>query len=208
MFLLSHLAGFAEDLPVLYLHNGENEITLTLTNSGPSDLRSIRIVTDHAELPAWLSIDASPGVMDIPKGECSGKKLVVKVVVNGGEGDAAVVPFALSDAMGRSWAFRALVQVGSSIPAETALYENYPNPFNPSTNIRFSLKNKVHAKVVIYNTVGQVVRTLVDAPLNAGIHTVQWNGTDSRGLKVASGVYLCRFTAGRVHQTRKMMITE
>ena len=77
-------------------------------------------------------------------------------------------------------------------PLRDQLLQNYPNPFNPSTSISFSLSKASHASLRIYNLKGQLVRTLLDGQLSQGSHTLVWDGRDSSGTSVASGVYLYR----------------
>lgn len=90
---------------------------------------------------------------------------------------------------------------GQSIPAAFVLEPNYPNPFNPSTEIRFGLPEATTVRLVIYNMVGQEVARLVDQPLPAGTHAVQW---DASGLP--SGAYLYRLTAGSFTDVRQMVL--
>ncbi|MFO7660062.1 MAG: C25 family cysteine peptidase [Candidatus Cloacimonadaceae bacterium] len=94
----------------------------------------------------------------------------------------------------------------NNIPAVTKLEGNYPNPFNPSTTIRFGLKEPGQVAINIYNNKGQLVRTLVSENKKAGMHSVVWNGTDNSGKPVSSGVYLYRMQAEGLSQTRKMML--
>ena len=96
---------------------------------------------------------------------------------------------------------------GNSIPGlVTALDSNYPNPFNPSTTIRFSLAEAGHARLNIYNTRGQLVRSLANSNLMAGKHQMTWDGRDNRGKSVASGIYFYRLQAGKYVQSRKMIL--
>lgn len=81
-------------------------------------------------------------------------------------------------------------------PQQFALYPNFPNPFNPSTTIRFSLPQPGEAELTIYNLLGQRVITLVRGVQEAGGHTLVWNGCDDRGRELASGVYFYRLRAG------------
>jgi len=83
---------------------------------------------------------------------------------------------------------------------------NYPNPFNPETDIRFALSKPSQVKLSVYNVLGQNVITLHDGLLSAGVHSVQWNGRDSQGNSVASGIYIYRLQADDVTQTRKMVL--
>jgi len=82
--------------------------------------------------------------------------------------------------------------VNQSAPVPFALHPAAPNPFNPSTTLRCSLPDAEQARLTIWSTTGQLVRTLVDGHVDAGHHSVTWNGTDGAGRAVASGVYLVR----------------
>ncbi len=87
-----------------------------------------------------------------------------------------------------------------------SLLQNYPNPFNPSTNIRYDLPQAVRVKLVLYNLLGEKVRTLVDASESAGAKQVTWNGLNDRGTRVASGIYVYRLEAGTFTATRKLLL--
>ena len=93
-----------------------------------------------------------------------------------------------------------------TIPAVTRLEGNYPNPFNPSTTIRFAVKEPGQVTINIYNNKGQLVKTLVNESTKAGVHSVVWNGTDNSGKPVSSGIYLYRMQTAGLSQTRKMML--
>ena len=80
----------------------------------------------------------------------------------------------------------------ASVPDSYQLEQNYPNPFNPSTTITFGVPEASEVTLAIYNMRGQLIQTLHSGPIAAGQHNVVWNGNDSRGVKVASGVYVYR----------------
>ena len=90
-------------------------------------------------------------------------------------------------------------------PIEHFLYQNVPNPFNPSTQIRFSLPKPTSVKISIYNMMGQRVISLVDQPMNAGLHTITWNGVNAQGFTVASGIYYYSLTSDLGVKTKKML---
>jgi hypothetical protein len=92
------------------------------------------------------------------------------------------------------------------IPTSFALHPNFPNPFNPETQIRFDLPENRHVTLRIYNTLGQQVRVLVDQPYTAGYHRVIWDGKDASGKPVASSVYFYRIEAGEFVAQRKMAL--
>ncbi len=87
-----------------------------------------------------------------------------------------------------------------------ALHQNYPNPFNPTTQIQFSLPQNTDVTLAIYNMMGQKVKTLVDQPLNAGLHNIAWDGTNASGLTVANGVYFYRLNSDFGVKSKKMML--
>ncbi len=88
------------------------------------------------------------------------------------------------------------------------LFANYPNPFNPTTTITYQMPQAGRVSLKIYNMLGQVVRTLVDAEVAAGLHAVTWDGRDGKGDQVASGVYLYQLRVGETIMTRKMLLAK
>lgn len=90
----------------------------------------------------------------------------------------------------------------------TELLGNFPNPFNPETEIAYNLKNACHVSLEIYNLKGQFVRILVACDQPAGRYRATWDGRDSRGGKAASGVYCCRLRAGNYESVKKMLLLE
>jgi len=90
--------------------------------------------------------------------------------------------------------------------AQTRLLPAYPNPFNPSTTVAFSLPQAAQTELAVYNIRGQRVCTLVNDHLAAGDHSVQWNGTDDAGRAVSSGVYFCRLQAGGNTRVGRMVL--
>jgi len=94
----------------------------------------------------------------------------------------------------------------TQLPVTFAVSQNYPNPFNPTTEIKYQLPNTELVSVKVYNMNGQLVTTLVDGQMNAGYHKVQWDGRNSVGIKVSSGVYLYEMNAGNFRETKKMIL--
>ena len=98
--------------------------------------------------------------------------------------------------------------------AETAqphtfkLLGNYPNPFNPSTTIQFSLSATGRAELDIYNMLGQKIRSLVSERLEAGTHSVVWNGRDQNNKPVSSGIYVARLKMEGKVETRRMTLVK
>jgi len=86
------------------------------------------------------------------------------------------------------------------------LSQNRPNPFNPQTTIEYTLEKRAHVAVSIYNILGEHVRTLIDDVMPAGIHMAVWNGKDTQGLDVATGVYFYHLKTEGFVQTKKMLL--
>jgi len=98
----------------------------------------------------------------------------------------------------------------STTPAEpqtgVVRLSNYPNPFNPTTTIRFELEYRTNVRIDVFDVRGRLVDTLADRVFSAGDHEASWDGVDARGARAASGVYFVRLTAqGRV-LTRRMLL--
>lgn len=94
----------------------------------------------------------------------------------------------------------------NEIPDNYALLPNYPNPFNANTVIRYQLPEASHVTVKIFNSLGQLVRTLVDQPKAAGYFQATWDGKDENQKTLSSGIYLCYFQAKQLHQVHKMLL--
>jgi len=94
----------------------------------------------------------------------------------------------------------------SLIPKEFALYDNFPNPFNPTTQIAVDLPEAATTEITVWNIMGQRVATLYKGDLNAGHHTLNFDGRDSNGKQLTSGMYLYRVAAGKYNATKKMTL--
>ncbi len=92
------------------------------------------------------------------------------------------------------------------IPDAFVLHQNYPNPFNPSTMIRFELPEAGTVRLAIYNTAGQLVRTLVNGDMSPGVHQMTWDARDDQGQQVTSGLYLYRIEANGKVAMKKMTL--
>ena len=94
----------------------------------------------------------------------------------------------------------------SPVPAPTLSMNNYPNPFNPETTIRFDIAKSGDVKLEIYNTKGQLVNTLINGKMSPGYHSFKWNGKDNKGQMASSGVYFYRLTTDGKALTKKMLM--
>ena len=103
---------------------------------------------------------------------------------------------------------KSLTSIGHTpdVPTVYQLDQNYPNPFNPSTTIKFTVPVAGKVTLTVYNVVGQKIATLINGNVTAGSHTRVWNGKDSAGNQVASGVYFYKLTAEKFSATEKMIL--
>jgi len=93
-----------------------------------------------------------------------------------------------------------------SFPLSYHLYNNYPNPFNPLTTLRYYLPKDNFVKFTIYDMLGNVVNNLVNKNQNSGSKSIQWDATNNQGEPVSAGVYLYKIQAGDYSQTKKMIL--
>ena len=93
-----------------------------------------------------------------------------------------------------------------NVPVEFALNQNFPNPFNPTTDISYNLAKNSHVTLSVYNANGQKVANLVDARQSQGLHRITWNGKNDRGQHMTSGVYFVRMEAEGFSQTIKTIL--
>jgi hypothetical protein len=101
-----------------------------------------------------------------------------------------------------------ITAVESGTPESFAVISNYPNPFNPSTTIEFTLPEAGFTELVIYNIMGQKIRELVSADMPAGVHSVLWDGRGQNGLSVSSGMFLSRLISGDHIVSKRLMLVK
>ena len=98
------------------------------------------------------------------------------------------------------------VDGGIAVPTEFALHNNYPNPFNPVTNITYDIAQNSEVTLEIYNVMGQRVRTLAQGSHEPGRYRVMWNATNDYGQSLSSGMYIYRIQAGDFVSVKKLIL--
>jgi hypothetical protein len=98
------------------------------------------------------------------------------------------------------------VKIDNPMPNQFTLFQNAPNPFNPTTVIRYALPEAAAVRLVVYNQSGQLVRVLVDEKRPAGFHEVEWNATNNTGAQMASGIYFYRLESELGTEIRRMLL--
>ncbi|MDA3813752.1 MAG: lamin tail domain-containing protein, partial [Candidatus Cloacimonetes bacterium] len=119
----------------------------------------------------------------------------VSAVYDDGVSEIVEVPFTFNGTEGNE-----------IVIAATKLHGNYPNPFNPVTNIAYSIKDAGKVTLQVYNIKGQLVKTLVNEVMETGDHTAIWNGKDNTSKSVSSGVYFYKMKTQTYNSTKKMIL--
>jgi len=91
---------------------------------------------------------------------------------------------------------------------KTMLFGATPNPFNPSTKLRFDLAQSERVEISIFNLRGELVNRIVNQVFDSGSHEVVWEGRDDSGRNVSSGVYIARMSAGKIIMTQRMVLVQ
>ncbi len=127
--------------------------------------------------------------------------------IDAGDPLSAPDPDATTADMGANYYHQTSSGIADAVlPGGFELYSNYPNPFNPTTQIPFQLAKSGIVSLQVFTITGQRVATVFNGKLPAGRHTMNWNGMDKSGNMVASGIYFYRLTAGNESRTRKMIL--
>ena len=167
--------------------------TVSLEIMELSNIGGLSMDYNMSETADWLSLDPTSG--NLPAGASQNIELSFNTtdMISGSydtditiidNREETIIPVILTITQ---------TNAGNEVIDNTKLIGNYPNPFNPETTIKYSLKNNANVTLSIYNTKGQLVNTLVKKYQIAGMHNVVWNGKDANGKRVSSGVYLSSF---------------
>ena len=96
--------------------------------------------------------------------------------------------------------------VEANIAKGYLLEQNFPNPFNPDTRIKFALPKKEYVSIEVYSASGELIKRIVSGDFEAGYHYAEWDGKDPSGNQAASGIYFYRIKAGNFTDTKKMLL--
>ena len=169
-----------------------NSITLEVSNRLPQTLENLSVAIEKR--PSWISITRQE--LDHNRLYADSTALIVisfdvaPTLAVGERGEVVVV---LSS--GGSIVLRKSILLVGAIPERYELSQNYPNPFNPTTQIKFALPKESQVKLTVYDVLGRQIAVLLDEQRAAGFFIVEWDGTNSFGSKVSSGVYFYRTEA-------------
>ena len=97
------------------------------------------------------------------------------------------------------------ILIGSNLPAEFSISQNFPNPFNPVTSITFDVAEMDEVSLIVYDLTGKKVATLVSGTYTPGTYKVEWNAVNNAGDGIVSGMYIYRYISSEKAITRKML---
>jgi steroid delta-isomerase-like uncharacterized protein len=194
--------GFVLNGDMLNINNGNYIVTVKNLNTGLVISESVGSDGYFANAYADLSRKSVVKV---------GDKIEVAVTDNSGELVSGPFVYSISQNEIANAMLNIHVKLGDIIPKDTALLQNYPNPFNPATWIPFQLKESSNVKIIIYNSTGNLIRTLELGYKEPGVYTSQqkaihWDGKNDSGETVSSGVYFYNIKAGDFSSTKKMIV--
>jgi len=180
-------------------------LSVTVTSNEPDNGKG-----DGDTEPDWKVVDNGDRTFDVwmraeRSGKSSGRVYTITATATDGSGNSAtrVADVTVDHDKGKATA----KSIATAEDLDLGV-GNYPNPFNPSTTIRYALPEAVPVRLTIYNIMGQPVRVLVDVFQGSGHYAVEWDGRDALGKKVAPGVYLYRLEAGQQAEVRKMVFAK
>lgn len=180
-----------------------NTISLSVKNNSTVDAKNVTVT--FTSLPSWLKFKSNTVTLKSILAKSTGNAEFTfsvgrKALV---EKDTTLTA-QITTSDGQTWTKSITVCVGA--PKDYKLYNNFPNPFNPSTKIAFELPKASHVTLTIYDVLGREVAQIADQNYPAGYNEITWNGINRNGQQVASGVYLYRVTAGNWSKVMKMMM--
>lgn len=193
-------------------------VRVKIQNSGPGEARNVTAIMNE-EIP-WLTIpDPLCFYGDIPEDETSwGEPDQYTFDLTNHAGGSFNIWFDVTyeDSCGNQYQVRLDPefkpgdehQDPENAVTSYRLSQNFPNPFNPNTNISFQIPVAGHVYINIYDVSGKLVRTLVDEHKERGLHAVGWDGKDNNSNTLATGVYFYRLQAGSYSETRKMVLLQ
>lgn len=184
---------------VLEVFPGANRVWVEVENRRSRPV--LGLVADAEDAPGWLVFRS--GKVDVPARGTAELPLSLEVV-GAEEGQEGRLALALRDA--EEEILKVELKVRVAFTRESKLLSNFPDPFNPSTRIPYVLSDRVRARLEVFNSLGQRIRTLVDEVQGPGRYVVVWDGRDEDGREVGVGVYFFRLSAGDFCKVEKGML--
>lgn len=198
--------------PSVALGEGANVLSFRVEDEREGGEECMLVCASRPDLPDGIEIRVQPSSAAGGSASGTGRQLFsVSIAVGPGVGSRTFgLPFELWDETEKIACFSLLASTSGTAPGSFVLRQNAPNPFNPSTAIRYHIISQapVHVSLAIYTVHGQRVSTLVDQVQMPGEHRVIWDGRDGSGSMASSGIYVCRMIAPGAVQTRRMLLVK
>jgi hypothetical protein len=180
-----------------------NTISLNVQNNSSLEAKNVSVTFNN--LPTWLEFKSSTALLkDVSANSSGDAEFTFSVDKKAPVEKDTTLTAVISMSDGQTWTKNITVEVAA--PTNYKLYNNFPNPFNPSTKIAFDLPKASHVKLVIYDIVGREVAQVADADYPAGYTELTWNGINKNGVTVSSGVYFYRISTDKWNNVKKMML--
>lgn len=190
----------------LQASTGDNDGEITLSWNAPADgYYRIKYTQDTTGSSVWAYIDSLSETAGRQNYVITGLQPADSywVAIQLYNGDGTLAPISEIVVAEAGFGFSA---GDDQNPEIFELSQNFPNPFNPTTNINYTIGKREHVQILILNILGQITNRLVDEIQDAGEHTVIWDGLDLDGKPVATGVYIYRLVSDSYSQSRKMIL--
>ncbi len=172
-----------------------NTISLSIQNNSSVEAKNVSVTFNH--LPTWLSFKSTTALLkDVSANSSGDAEFTFSVDKKAPVGIDTILRATISTADGQTWTKDITVEVAA--PKDYKLYDNFPNPFNPSTKIAFELPKASHVKLMVHDIVGREVAQVADTDYPAGYSELIWNGQNKNGKLVSCGVYFYRLVVSGV----------
>ncbi|MEJ2627408.1 MAG: T9SS type A sorting domain-containing protein [bacterium] len=181
-----------------------NKLIYTVKNSTSHTLYSVGVFVES--YPEWIAFDNNTVMIDSLNPHCFYEAAFWFDSRSGEVGQTGAVLVGLMDDKGEIISQKILTFCAALQTNESRLYPSYPNPANPSTTVRFSLTEPAEVKITAFNILGQAVKTLADKSFSAGLWEIPWQGDNSFGQPVASGLYIIKLKTVSDHHTRNWSV--
>ncbi len=181
----------------------DNTISLSVENN--SNIAAKAVSVTFSKLPDWLAFKSSTASLeDLSPNNSKDAEFTFSVDKKAPVGIQTKITAEIKTSDGQKWVKEITLSV--SAPMDYKLYDNFPNPFNPSTKIAFELPKASHVKLIIYDIVGREVAQVAGGDYPAGYTELTWNGINRNGNLVSSGVYFYRVSADSWNKVKKMLM--
>ena len=182
-----------------------NTISMSIQNNSAIEANNVSVT--FYNIPAWITFKTNTGIIkSVTANASQDAEFTFSVDKKAPVGKDTTLTATIKTSDGQIWTKEIKVVVAA--PKDYKLYNNFPNPFNPSTKIAFELPKASHVNLTIYDIVGREVAQVADAEYPAGYTELTWNGTSKNGPMVASGVYFYRVSTDRWSKVKKMLMVK